>query len=71
MTIERLQDLKREVELAIAYHDTKGMMIDMTREETNQWFIRAGAVPGVHHLIIGQFAITDLNPENKPLAFDL
>lgn len=67
MTIERLQDLKREVERAITYCESKGMFTDMTREEASQWFIRAGAVPGVHHLIIGQFAITDLGMSPEEL----
>jgi hypothetical protein len=60
MTLDRLKDLRRDVEVAIFYHEFGCMMIDMTREETNQHFIRAGARPGIHHLIIGQFAITDL-----------
>lgn len=65
MTLERLYILKRDVDTAIAFQESGAMMIDMTKEETNQHFIRAGACPGIHPLIIGQFAITDLNVEVK------
>lgn len=65
MNIERLQDLKRAVEQAISYQGSGGTTVDMTEDETSRRFIHAGAVPGVHHLVIGQFAVTDLDYQQR------
>jgi len=64
MTIERLQDLKAELEKTISIIE-HGLSVKITEAEAIQRFRSVGAMLGIHHFIVGDFAITDLNYKHR------
>lgn len=71
MTSERLEDLKKAIEMAISLNDCGAVSF---RYESPgiaaRNFRNAGAVPRIHHAVIGDFAITDLRKQREEIATD-